>query len=365
MLACRVLCLWAILFCCVSVSGATETVEHKIEINKELKSITEMADEAVAFVKEANATRNETLHLKDQCNAAAEYATYLTREATTFVESLDQFVKTAENDPSDGEAEKKKGDELLEKITNAAADAENTARLTTAATVPTIEYGLAARQLLIYFIYSYEKKKSSMEQPDGGDKLKQLETIHKKVETAFPYTNGTALSELSLGALIAAEDADEAALKAEAAVKSAKIAANLLMEALKKLEEVITAAKERIKEIPPRQNQGSANTTGDKGVPGDFTTNKQPSSASTTVTSDTQETNPTTPPSIENTTTDASTTTTTTTTLPSASTTEITNSIASTVQKKTNVDSSSVSPVWMRTAAPLLIVVVLFSATVY
>ncbi|ORC83572.1 uncharacterized protein TM35_000641040 [Trypanosoma theileri] len=40
------------------------------------------------------------------------------------------------------------------------------------------------------------------------------------------------------------------------------------------------------------------------------------------------------------------------------------NTIASTVQKKANVDSS-VTPVWMRTAAPLLIVVVLFSVTVY
>ncbi|ORC80900.1 uncharacterized protein TM35_001391020, partial [Trypanosoma theileri] len=41
------------------------------------------------------------------------------------------------------------------------------------------------------------------------------------------------------------------------------------------------------------------------------------------------------------------------------------NNIASTMQNnKANVDSS-VSPVWMRTAAPLLIVVVLFSVTVY
>ncbi|ORC80674.1 uncharacterized protein TM35_000551430 [Trypanosoma theileri] len=43
---------------------------------------------------------------------------------------------------------------------------------------------------------------------------------------------------------------------------------------------------------------------------------------------------------------------------------EISNSIASTVQNKANADSS-VSSVWMRTAAPLLIVAVLFSATVY
>ncbi|ORC83473.1 uncharacterized protein TM35_000681050 [Trypanosoma theileri] len=73
---------------------------------------------------------------------------------------------------------------------------------------------------------------------------------------------------------------------------------------------------------------------------------------------DSQETNPTTQPSPDNTTTEAPTTT------PSPVTgTEISN-IASAVKNKANVDSS-VSPVWMRTAAPLLIVAVLFSVTVY
>ncbi|ORC84232.1 uncharacterized protein TM35_000471270 [Trypanosoma theileri] len=42
----------------------------------------------------------------------------------------------------------------------------------------------------------------------------------------------------------------------------------------------------------------------------------------------------------------------------------ISSNIASTMQMKPNVDSS-VSPVWMRTAAPLLIVIVLFSVTMY
>ncbi|ORC84366.1 uncharacterized protein TM35_000451040 [Trypanosoma theileri] len=75
------------------------------------------------------------------------------------------------------------------------------------------------------------------------------------------------------------------------------------------------------------------------------------------------ETNTTNPLSPENTTTEAPTTTTSPAPVPNA---EISSNIASTVQKnKANVDSSSVSPVWMRTAAPLLIMVVLFSATVY
>ncbi|ORC83739.1 uncharacterized protein TM35_000581020 [Trypanosoma theileri] len=74
-----------------------------------------------------------------------------------------------------------------------------------------------------------------------------------------------------------------------------------------------------------------------------------------------QETNTTTPPITENTTTEAPTTTPSPVAAPNP---EISN-IDSTVQKNKPIVDSSVSPVWMRTAAPLLIVVVLFSATVY
>ncbi|ORC84386.1 uncharacterized protein TM35_000451240 [Trypanosoma theileri] len=74
---------------------------------------------------------------------------------------------------------------------------------------------------------------------------------------------------------------------------------------------------------------------------------------------DSQETNPTTPASTDNTTTEAPTTT------PSPVPNSGITSIASAVQKnKGNVDSS-ISSVWMRTTAPLLIVAVLFSITVY
>ncbi|ORC83672.1 uncharacterized protein TM35_000601030 [Trypanosoma theileri] len=77
------------------------------------------------------------------------------------------------------------------------------------------------------------------------------------------------------------------------------------------------------------------------------------------------ETGPTSNPNdAENANTTTTTTNTTTTTLPPVTNAEINNSITSTVQNKANVDSS-VSSVWMRTAAPLLIMVVLFTVTVY
>ncbi|ORC84026.1 uncharacterized protein TM35_000511270 [Trypanosoma theileri] len=97
--------------------------------------------------------------------------------------------------------------------------------------------------------------------------------------------------------------------------------------------------------------------TTDSSTPADSNLTQQPP---VTAASDSDETNSTIPPRTENTTTEAP------TTIPSPVpvTDPQISSITSTVQKKTNADSS-VSPLWMHTAAPLLIVVVLFSATVY
>ncbi|ORC82232.1 uncharacterized protein TM35_000961110 [Trypanosoma theileri] len=104
-------------------------------------------------------------------------------------------------------------------------------------------------------------------------------------------------------------------------------------------------------------NQEASSNTGDNSTPADSNATQQPPAAAPSAS---QETNSTTPASTENTTSEAPTTT--PSTVPNAGI----NTIASTtVQKnKANVDSS-VIPVWMRTAAPLLIVAVLVSATVY
>ncbi|ORC84091.1 uncharacterized protein TM35_000501450 [Trypanosoma theileri] len=191
------------------------------------------------------------------------------------------------------------------------------------------------------------------------EKLQALNTIHKTVEASFNYTDNVSLDIYAFDGIHAEEDAQTAARKAEAAVKPAETAANLLNEALGNLTTAINTAKKRIEEITPEENKGSPNNTGNQSVPSDSTTNKQPSPASTTAVSGSEETNSTTtPPSSENTTTETPNTT------PSPSPNVEINTIASTVKKNANADSS-VSPVWMRTAAPLLIVVVLFSATLY
>ncbi|ORC83627.1 uncharacterized protein TM35_000621010 [Trypanosoma theileri] len=109
-----------------------------------------------------------------------------------------------------------------------------------------------------------------------------------------------------------------------------------------------------------QSDKGVSNSTGDNSTPATSNPNQQSTATDdATAASDSQDTNSTTPPRSENTTTEAPTTT--SSPVPNSGIT----SIASAVQKnKGNVDSS-VTPVWMRTAASLLIVVVLFSATVY
>ncbi|ORC84534.1 uncharacterized protein TM35_000431020 [Trypanosoma theileri] len=105
----------------------------------------------------------------------------------------------------------------------------------------------------------------------------------------------------------------------------------------------------------------SSNTTVNS-TPADSNPNQHsPEAAGATAAPDSQETNSSTPQSTESNVTEAP----TTTPSPVPVTDTQISSVASTVQKnKVNADSS-VSPVWMRTAAPLLIVVVLFSFTVY
>ncbi|ORC81588.1 uncharacterized protein TM35_001121050 [Trypanosoma theileri] len=116
---------------------------------------------------------------------------------------------------------------------------------------------------------------------------------------------------------------------------------------------------------------GTLSNTSDNCTPVNSTPNQQSpditnqsqgsntSAPNSTSGADSQETNSTILASTTNTTTEAPTTT--PSPVPNA---EISSSIASSLQNKANGDSS-VNPVWMRTAAPLLIVAVLVSVTVY
>ncbi|ORC83777.1 uncharacterized protein TM35_000571050 [Trypanosoma theileri] len=363
----RVMCVLAVVLCSLVVSGATEAVDGENEISEELKTITDLAGRAVEFVKARNVTKEETLKLKDQCNAAAEQATYLTSKAKEFVAEINELVAKAETDVSDLEVERLKGVKLLENLRWVVANARDTAVLTKGTKMPMIEMGENARNLLYEFKRLHENLKKTTENkdpavPQDERKNKTLKQLHEKVEAAFPYTDDKSLHHFLFAGIDAADEAQKAALNAETIVKRAQEADNLLQDALGRLSTAVTAAKERIKEITPQENQGSSNNTEDQSAPSDSNPTQQPSPASTTAITGSKETNTTTPPSTENTTPEAPTTTPSPVAVPD--TVISSNTIASAVQNKANADRS-VSPVWMRTAAPLLIVAVLFSVTVY
>ncbi|ORC82103.1 uncharacterized protein TM35_000981060, partial [Trypanosoma theileri] len=109
----------------------------------------------------------------------------------------------------------------------------------------------------------------------------------------------------------------------------------------------------------PQEHQGTPKNTSDNTAAGDGNPNQQSSAAEGATATDGLQEN-----ANADSTATTTTTTTTTTTLSPVTDTKISSNIASALQNKGNVDSS-VSPVWMRTAAPLLIVAVLVSVTVY
>ncbi|ORC83707.1 uncharacterized protein TM35_000601380 [Trypanosoma theileri] len=108
-------------------------------------------------------------------------------------------------------------------------------------------------------------------------------------------------------------------------------------------------------------NQETSSTTANSTLGNSKPYQQSPATVDATDTPNSQQTNSTTPPSPESTTTEAPTTIPSLSSVPSAEISSITSTMKN---NKANVDNS-VNPVWMRTAAPLLIVAVLFSVTVY
>ncbi|ORC92419.1 uncharacterized protein TM35_000031720 [Trypanosoma theileri] len=110
----------------------------------------------------------------------------------------------------------------------------------------------------------------------------------------------------------------------------------------------------------PQGEQGASSSTDDNSTAGNSNATQQsPAAVNTTAAPNSQETNSTTPQSPENNVSDVPPTTPSHVPVPNP---QISSNITSTVQNKANVDSS-MSSVWVR--VPLLIVAVLFSATVY
>ncbi|ORC83149.1 uncharacterized protein TM35_000771110 [Trypanosoma theileri] len=104
MLSCRVLCLLAIVLCCVGVAHA--------------------ASSHTEFVKEAQEKVKETSGLKAQCEEATKAAREAADEALVFFAATNKTLETIAADPNEVEKTKSKGRKLIEKATQAAEKAE-------------------------------------------------------------------------------------------------------------------------------------------------------------------------------------------------------------------------------------------------
>ncbi|ORC82784.1 uncharacterized protein TM35_000841010 [Trypanosoma theileri] len=113
MLSCRVLCLLAIVLCCVGVTHAA--------------SIPGQAGR----VEEAQEKAKEVLKQKEECLNAGEAARKAAHEAQLFVDTTKKNLKTIAADSKEVEKTKNKGNELSENAMKAGGEAEKVAEQTT------------------------------------------------------------------------------------------------------------------------------------------------------------------------------------------------------------------------------------------
>ncbi|ORC85965.1 uncharacterized protein TM35_000311510 [Trypanosoma theileri] len=112
MLPCRVLCLLAIVFCCVSVTHA----------NAHGKS---------PYVELARKKVEETLKLKEECERITTATTDAAHKAQAFAEEIKANLETIAADPKEVEKRKIEGRKFIENTTQAAAEAKEVADKTT------------------------------------------------------------------------------------------------------------------------------------------------------------------------------------------------------------------------------------------
>ncbi|ORC93053.1 uncharacterized protein TM35_000023790 [Trypanosoma theileri] len=112
MLSCRVLCLLAIVLCCVGVAHAG-------------------ASGQAGRVEEAQEKEKEVLKQKEKCENAAKAALKAADEAQEFVDTTLKKLETIAADPEEVKRTKNKGDEHIKNVAKAAKKANEVAEQTT------------------------------------------------------------------------------------------------------------------------------------------------------------------------------------------------------------------------------------------
>ncbi|ORC93056.1 uncharacterized protein TM35_000023820 [Trypanosoma theileri] len=209
MLSCRVLCLLAIVLCCVGVAHAAAAAaslpSHVMEIVDQAKKLAE-----------------GTKELKEKCVKAGEAARQAGEEAHVFAHETKTNLETIAADPPKVEETKSKGLKLIDKVMKVAEDAENVANKTTDS---------------------------------------ERETDEKANLVLLSVPNPETPPEEIKGVLKEVEDAQKAVREAAEEIDAAKTYANKVKDALQDLEAAVVAAKEKKEKQVETQTQEQTNET--------------------------------------------------------------------------------------------------------
>ncbi|ORC82785.1 uncharacterized protein TM35_000841020 [Trypanosoma theileri] len=116
MLSCRVLCLLAIVLCCVGVAHANASGQQTV---------------VSRFVEQAKKLAGVTKELKEKCVSAGNAARQAAEEAHVFAVTTQKKLETIAANPEEVKKTKSKGDELIKNAMKAAAEAEKVREQTT------------------------------------------------------------------------------------------------------------------------------------------------------------------------------------------------------------------------------------------
>ncbi|KAH9598489.1 hypothetical protein LSM04_000873 [Trypanosoma melophagium] len=211
MLSCRVLCLLAIVLCCVGVANANA--------DPQAKSI-------AGTLKKAHDMAKESSNLKEECETATEAAEDAAAKAAGFAITIQSRLTNGAVNISDVDKKKEEGNQLIDRATKAAEKAKGLASKTSQ--VADDVFVTAASEI------------ETAKQRD--------ESFQKMVDAELHAMNETNMATIETITEAVSKNLTTASVKAYAAAQSVETAVKEVEEAIKKLVAAVAAAEQKKKE---------------------------------------------------------------------------------------------------------------------
>ncbi|ORC85976.1 uncharacterized protein TM35_000311620 [Trypanosoma theileri] len=261
----RVLCLLAIVFCCLGEARTKRrraddpekelfiVEEEGDEKEEDIESMVNSANQTVQMVKEAHALALESLKERNGCMDAAEAAGEASKKPTEFVARISELITKVNNNLSyilkDEEKveEKEKSEALINQAVEAAKTAREKAVSTKIKAIDTAVKGVMAlnASLLFYKKYDEEKQKYEGNTTDPSLKLKLLRLTTSVEKVLGKMQN---MTKVALDAIDDADTARRTTLEAEHQANLAEGSAEKVRAVIQELEKAITTANEKREE---------------------------------------------------------------------------------------------------------------------